>query len=585
MIRAAGILFIAGDKVLLVQRSANGDHEGEWSIPGGKIEDGETPEEAAIRECREELGTCPDGERAIFARRKKDNVDYTTYLQRVKGTFSPSLNDEHQGFMWAPIGEWPSPLHPGCKVALDKLTMDELQIAKAIVRGDLTSPQYYFNIAMFAVRITGTGVAYRMGLDEYVYRRPEIFLTDDFVERCVGLTIVWEHPETNSLTSDEYADRVVGTIILPYISNGEVWGIAKIYDDTAKTIMENEQVSTSPTVVFKNNKNNKTIKLENGDKVLVEGKPDLLDHLAICEQGVWDKARNPSGVVSVTMTDANESEKRMDENMPAPEMTAADKARKDGEGEIEKKEMEEKEKTARMDADGGEKLDRILKHLDSMHARMDAMEAKFAKKDSEETEEKKNVPGNAPSPSKMDAKKDGEAESEVEKDRKESERDEAAELRKRMDAAEREVKEIKDSAKEIPEAEQNEYTDAQSRADSVAQVFGKQAPRPMRGERLIPYRKRMLEPYRKYSDKWKNVELGLMSKQILDIAEAEIYADAMKAGLQPTDLPPGKFREVTRVDPYTNQRVTTFHGTGTFFKQLGARPRRVTHIGARKENY
>ena len=44
MIAAAGILFMAKDgRVLLVRRSAEGDHAGEWGIPGGKVEPAEEP--------------------------------------------------------------------------------------------------------------------------------------------------------------------------------------------------------------------------------------------------------------------------------------------------------------------------------------------------------------------------------------------------------------------------------------------------------------------------------------------------------------------------------------------------------------
>ncbi|MHC5542036.1 NUDIX hydrolase, partial [Singulisphaera rosea] len=42
-IKAAGIMFIAGNEVLLLKRSDPGDMPGTWAFPGGKLEDGETP--------------------------------------------------------------------------------------------------------------------------------------------------------------------------------------------------------------------------------------------------------------------------------------------------------------------------------------------------------------------------------------------------------------------------------------------------------------------------------------------------------------------------------------------------------------
>ena len=52
--RFSGILVKCNDKVLLCKRSSDNTMPNQWSIPGGGIEDGETPEEAARREFFEE---------------------------------------------------------------------------------------------------------------------------------------------------------------------------------------------------------------------------------------------------------------------------------------------------------------------------------------------------------------------------------------------------------------------------------------------------------------------------------------------------------------------------------------------------
>jgi 8-oxo-dGTP diphosphatase len=52
----AGIVVFRGEEVLLVRRGKP-PYEGEWSLPGGKIEYGETAAEAALRELAEETGT------------------------------------------------------------------------------------------------------------------------------------------------------------------------------------------------------------------------------------------------------------------------------------------------------------------------------------------------------------------------------------------------------------------------------------------------------------------------------------------------------------------------------------------------
>jgi 8-oxo-dGTP diphosphatase len=51
-----GRLSEAEPRVFLAKRSAKAGHGGLWELPGGKVEAGESPEDALIREIREELG-------------------------------------------------------------------------------------------------------------------------------------------------------------------------------------------------------------------------------------------------------------------------------------------------------------------------------------------------------------------------------------------------------------------------------------------------------------------------------------------------------------------------------------------------
>ncbi len=53
---AACALIDADGRVLLAQRPAGKPMAGLWEFPGGKVEQGERPEETLIRELKEELG-------------------------------------------------------------------------------------------------------------------------------------------------------------------------------------------------------------------------------------------------------------------------------------------------------------------------------------------------------------------------------------------------------------------------------------------------------------------------------------------------------------------------------------------------
>ena len=563
MIEAAGVLFLASDQVLLLKRSRVGDAQGTWALPGGKLEEGETAVQAAQRECAEEIGIHVEGGLKLFARRQASGVDYTTFLRRCAKTFQPRLNDEHEEYVWAGMGDFPVPLHPGVMVVLQKLSMDELGIAKAMAAGELTSPQHYENVTLFDLRITGTGTAFRQAHDEYVYRPPDQYLTPEFLARCNGLPVIMQHPVGSSLDSQEFADRIIGTILLPYIKGKEVWGIAKLYDDEAIKLMEERQLSTSPSVIFRRLDVNNKVALSSGSTLLIEGKPSLLDHLAVCDQGVWDKGGKPTGVSSITKHGAA--------NMTEDEMKA--QAEKDA-----KFEQTENDK-AKKDAEGNQ-MDKLMSMCDSISKRLDSLEGVKAKKDADEEldEDGKPMPAVADKAKKDTmnqtemadkAKKDGElAEAAAKENAKEKARKDADEKR------DKDLEEIKAKLpKEVSDEDYEAMSDAQARADSVFSAFGKSAPRPLNGENVLGYRRRTASQLKQHSPAWSKIDLMKLGEEVLDVATPQIYADALVAAANPVDLPAGQLREIKRKDR-TGREISTFVGSMDAWTGMFKAPKR-----------
>jgi len=101
---------------------------GNWGIPGGKIEDGETLLEGIARECEEEIGYFPHDAKLIPIQKfVNHSFTYNTFFCEIEEEFIPLLNEEHCGYAWVGDNQYPKPLHPGLfstvnfDVVIDKL--------------------------------------------------------------------------------------------------------------------------------------------------------------------------------------------------------------------------------------------------------------------------------------------------------------------------------------------------------------------------------------------------------------------------------------------------------------------------------
>jgi hypothetical protein len=373
---------------------------------------------------------------------------------------------------------------------------------------------------------------------------------------------------------------------------------------------------------------NTRLTTEDGKSVLSEGKPKLLDHLAICEVGVWDKGEDPSGVAREAIGD---------EQMAEPE-------KKEEEKKDRKDEHIDLAKEGGGGGGSGQTLDKMLSHLDDcikrMDARLDAMGSRMDamadsmkrddkhrddahrddKKDDAHRDDKKDAKSDAKDDKKDDdsGKKRDDAHRDDKKD--DSKKDATAEQptkepgeakevvadKKRKDAAEdkEEKKEdamadsnsdirksLADLQKKIPEIERalpaamsdadfRGLADAQERADAVFTAWGERAPIPLRGESVTAYRRRIATKLKTHSANWKGIDLDVIADDnAFGIAEKQIYADSLAAAAQPGNVADGQLRAVTRKTPTGHTEITFVGSPNAWMSQFArGRSRFVTKI-------
>jgi len=218
------------------------------------------------------------------------------------------------------------------------------------------------------------------------------------------------------------------------------------------------------------------------------------------------------------------------------------------------------------DTTGGSTLDKLLASVDAMHKRMDALEGAGGGASGEGDGNQSTPPGagdgldvdpNAmptePQQTAADAAPCADAEDPRDKEIANLRAD-AVQMRKRMDSFQA----------QLPKSEDDmaKFADAQARADSVYQAYGKHAPRPLQGESLLGYKRRLVKTYQPLAPAWKDVDLSKVADSaMMGVAEDQIFSAALQAAKNPVDLAPGSLREIPKPD-----------ATGRMFKEFVGSP-------------
>ena len=103
--RAAGGVVVRGGEVLVVHRPRYDD----WSLPKGKLEDGETWEDAALREVLEETGVAcrllDELDDDHYTDRKGRSKRVRWWLMEPLSTAAREADDEVDDVRWVPVAE------------------------------------------------------------------------------------------------------------------------------------------------------------------------------------------------------------------------------------------------------------------------------------------------------------------------------------------------------------------------------------------------------------------------------------------------------------------------------------------------
>jgi 8-oxo-dGTP diphosphatase len=108
---AVGAVVLREDGAVLLVRRARPPAVGSWTLPGGKVEDGETPAQAIAREVLEETGLRVDVGailETLVLEREGFSYEIVDFACRAQSESEPIAADDVSAARWVLPHEWPS---------------------------------------------------------------------------------------------------------------------------------------------------------------------------------------------------------------------------------------------------------------------------------------------------------------------------------------------------------------------------------------------------------------------------------------------------------------------------------------------
>jgi 8-oxo-dGTP diphosphatase len=117
------LFFFRGDQILLLRRFNTGYRDGEYGVPAGHLEGGETVMAAAAREAREEIGVRIEAQDLLFSsvmhrHEGEERVDFFVLVRAWQGEPSNAEPDKCDDLRWAEVHRLPGNTIPYVRRAI-----------------------------------------------------------------------------------------------------------------------------------------------------------------------------------------------------------------------------------------------------------------------------------------------------------------------------------------------------------------------------------------------------------------------------------------------------------------------------------